>query len=355
MSIARFSSLRPNLITLILSLALVVLPNIAFSQTKTLTIFTWADYFDPELISEFEEKFDCKVHQIFFETDEAKEQYLWTNPKNDIDVIVSSEIANLDYVSRSVLAKLDFDVVANIKHIDKKIVSAFPRLKDYAVPYFWGTSGIIYRKDLVKQKVDSWKALFNPENNLRNKILMVEDSRDVVGVALKTLGYSYNSIKFDELRAANDLLKTQKPYVKNYSYLNPSDPALVDGEVWMAMIYNGDGLRIASENSNIEFVVPKEGTAFWIDYLSVLNSSDQKLLGMQFINFLNQPKIAARNAQFLQFASPNLTANQYLPPEFLADPLIYPPEEIKQVSEYYVELPVEVTKMKHSIFFSLLD
>lgn len=244
----------------------------------------------------------------------------------------------------------------NLVHVDPRQRSAYEGAQRYGVPYTWGTLGIAYRADMVPEPVTSWMQLFRPAAALRGKILMIQDPRELVGMALKALGYSSNSADPGELAEAEALLRAQRPYVKSYSYVALTDEsALVTGEAAAAMVYNGDALMLRQYNPNIRFVVPKEGGGIWVDYLAVMNASPRKALAMRFIDFLNDPKVAARNTQFLYYATPNLTAERLLPAEFLQDPIVYPDAETLRRSEHYLtRLAPDAVKARQIIYSRLL-
>ncbi|MDH3469646.1 MAG: spermidine/putrescine ABC transporter substrate-binding protein, partial [Gammaproteobacteria bacterium] len=207
------------------------------------------------------------------------------------------------------------------------------------VPFFWGTTGIGYRKDLIPEGFKSWKDFFNPPESLRGKIVMMNYSRDIMGAALKALGYSLNSNNQKEIEEAEQLLKQQEPYVHSYGYITLDEESeLVTGEVWASMMYSGDALQVQEYNENIVYVLPEEGSNIWMDYLTVAAASNKKELAMQFINFLNEPEIAARMAEFVYYATPNKAAEQYLPEEYFEDPVIYPSEEELSRSEFHKPL-----------------
>ena len=271
------------------------------------------------------------------------------------DVVLSSGISVESYIMRNWLFPLSSDRIPNLKHIDQKWFSANPKIAAYAVPYLWGTLGIAYRKDLLKEEVTSWKQLFDPVEKLRGKILMINDTRDAIGMALKSLGYSANSNSSEELAKAENLLMAQRPFVKKYGYLTLTEESgLLKGDFLMAMLYNGDALTLQDLSPHVGFSVPVEGADIWCDFLMVMEASPRKNLAMSFINFLNEPENAARLAEYVNFASPNKAALKLLPREHLKNPIIYPDKEVLDRSEFYKMLPPRVQKKYNTIFSRVL-
>ena len=319
------------------------------ADPQQLTVLTWSEYMDPKLVRKFEARYKARVKFVYFESDELRDDML-LNTDVGYDVICANGRSIKRYVRRNWLAPITVQDVPNKIHIDPHWAGAFPGTKEYAVPFFWGTVGIAYRKDLVKTPITSWKQLLNPDKELQNKIVMVKDSRDLMAVALKSRELSINTTDKKALDNAEALLLAQRPYVKDYSYVSlTKESSLVKGSAYAALAYSGDALMLAEHNENITYVVPKEGTNIWIDYLVVSKASKRKKLAMDFINFLNQPKNAAQLAQFLYYATPNRAAEKLLPREFLADPVIYPDKMLINKSEFYHELPPRTQKRYNSI------
>lgn len=322
---------------------------------QELVFLTWSEYMDPDLIKEFEDKFNAKVKNVYFETEDKREELLTMTMGKGYDVVLASGIKVESYIMRNWLFPLNRDRIPNIKHIDQKWLSANPKITTYAVPYLWGTLGIAYRKDLIKGKVTSWRQLFEPAEILRGKILMINDVRDGVGMALKSLGYSANSANSEELAKAEALLLAQKPFVKRYGYLALTEESgLLKGDFLMAMLYNGDALTLQDLGPHVGFAVPVEGTNIWCDFLMVMEASPRKDLAVSFINFLNAPENAARLAEYVNYASPNKAALKLLPKDHLEDPIIYPDKEVLDRSEFYKMLPPRVQKKYNTIFSKVL-
>jgi spermidine/putrescine transport system substrate-binding protein len=170
------------------------------------------------------------------------------------------------------------------------------------------------------------------------------------------LGHSLNEKDRKILPEVEQLLLTQKPFVKDYKYVGMTEKSkLVTGEVWMTYAYNGDILFLRNYHPKIKYVVPKEGTRLCCDYLGVSSSSSKKELAMAFINFLNEPKQAARLASNLHYATPNKTARQFLSAKHLNDPLIYPDQKVLARSEVLKRPSPRIMKKWNEIFHKLLQ
>ncbi|MFD2191450.1 polyamine ABC transporter substrate-binding protein [Pistricoccus aurantiacus] len=344
-----------NVFWMALFLLMANLPVQAATATE-LIFLNWADYMDPEILEEFEQRTGITVKQTYFETDAARDELLVETGGRGFDVAVIDGTSIRILAKRGWLEPLDETDIPNLKHIDPRWRTTHEEAEVYSVPYFWGTLGIAYRQDLVPFAVSSWMDLLKPPEVLNGRIGMISDTRDLIGAALKALGYSLNSTDEEELKEAEALLQAQAPAVRTYNYISlDENSALVNGQVAMSMMYNGDTLTIQEHHDEIAFVLPEEGGNIWVDYLSVLSASTEKAAAKQFIDFLSEPEIAARLAQYVYYATPNQSAEKLLPAEFKSDPVIYPSEKALEKSESYQRLPARTQKTRAAIFSRLVD
>ena len=185
---------------------------------------------------------------------------------------------------------------------------------------------------------------------------MLKSSRDILGMALKSLGHSANTSDRKTIREAGRLLEAQRPFVRSYEYISLNEKsALVSGDVWASLAYSGDALMVQEHHEDIAYVVPEEGSNIWVDYLAVLQASPRKDLAFQFINFLNRPEIAARNAEYVYYATPNVAARQFVSDEYATDAVIHPTASVIERSEVYRKLAPRAQKTVNSVFAELVN
>jgi len=328
----------------------------SFASNNELVFLTWSEYIDPEIVTAFEKKYQAKIKMVYFETDDTRDDLLIQTSGKGYDLIMANGPTIAKYQKRDWLTPVTRKQVANIKHIDKKWLQLFEKADGYAVPYFWGTTGIVYRKDLMGEVIDSWRSLFEPKEAQHGKIVMIRSARDTVGMALKMLGFSANSENREEIKKAEQILKAQKPFVKDYSYIAlDKSSGLITGDVYLAMAYSGDALVLKELNDNIEYVLPKEGGNIWVDYITVSKRSRNKKLAYEFINFINEPHNALKLAEFVYYATPNKAAEKLLPKDFLSDPVIYPSEKALSKSETYTKTSPRTTRLRNQIFSNIAE
>jgi len=294
-----------------------------------LNFYNWSEYHDPEVITEFEQTYGVRVTQDTYASNEdllAKLQ----GGATGYDVIVPSDYMVSIMVKLGILAPLDYDVIQTIEHIDPNNLKPYYDPDNrYSVPYMWGTSGYSYDTTALGEGLESWKEVFEPRPGAQGKIVMLDDQREVIGAALMYLGYSINETSDEALAKAKELLLAQKSSVLAYSSQN-NDDLLVAGEAVIAHIWTGDALLAESEREGLRYVIPKEGCTVWQDNLCVPLSAPHKYTAMAFIDFLNRPDIAGRNANFIWYGSPNKTAREQglIDEAMLKHPGVYPPDEV---------------------------
>ena len=211
----------------------------------------------------------------------------------------------------------------------------YDKTNEYSVPYMWGTLGILYNKKMVKEPVDSWDILWNPK--YKGNIMMFDSVRDTMGVALKKLGYSINSTDPKQINEAKDALIKQKDLVLAYVNDEGKD-RLLGEEVAMGMIYSGDAVNLISQNPNLAYVVPKEGSNKWVDAMCIPKTAQNKKEAEIFINFLLDPENAKVNTEYIGYSTPNKGALKLLDKSITENPVAYPSQEVLSKCETFIDL-----------------
>lgn len=313
-----------------------------------LVLYSWTDYVDQSVIDDFEKKFNAKVKLVNFQSSDDRDATFFRTNGKGYDVFMLSTPDVKEYAGRGWLLPLGKEKVPNLQYVDEKWINGGPKTEQFAVPYLWGTTGIIYRSDLVKQEITSWKQFYQPEPYLKGKIMVLDVHRSAIGLALKSLGYSFNSTSLQELNEVEKLLLAQKPYVQAYGYLQVSvNTGIVSGKIWMGQAWNGDALGLQEQNSAIRYVVPKEGSEVWIDYFVVSSQTQNPQLATQFVNFIQEPENNARCAEQFSYAATNTKAKQFLSEQHLNNPIIYPDETTLANSE--IELTPQSARVQRKL------
>ena len=283
-------------------------------ENGRVVVYNWGEYIDPETIEMFEEETGIKVIYDEYETNEM--MYPRVEAKVfSYDVICPSDYMIQKLIENDLLEEINFDNIPNIKNIGEQYMEqarGFDPENKYAVPYCFGTVGILYNKTMVTEPIDSWAVLWDEQ--YADNILMQDSVRDAFMVALKLNGNSMNTLDPDELDAAKKLLIRQKPLVQAYVIDQVRDK-MIGNEAAIGVIYSGEAIYTQSENPDLEYVIPKEGTNVWIDAWAITKDAPNKENAEKFINFMCREDIALMNFEYITYATPNTAARALIEDE----------------------------------------
>ena len=307
-------------------------------EAEVLKVYNWGEYIDESVIAEFEEETGIKVVYDTFSTNEEMYPRIEADPSL-YDVICPSEYMVKKMMDNGLLQELDWSKLTNKDNLNQTYMQILSEYIDpdnkYMVPYCWGTVGILYNTSLVDDPVDSWDILWDEKYS--GSILMQDSVRDAFMVAEKKLGYSLNTTDQAELEECADLLKAQYPLVKAYVIDEVRDK-MIAGDAALGVIYSGEYLYCKEENPDLAYALPKEGSNVWYDGWVITKGAANVDAAHKWIDFLLKADIAARNFEYITYPTPNKAAEQYIDEEILADPAVFPDEEILSNCEMYLYL-----------------
>jgi spermidine/putrescine transport system substrate-binding protein len=292
-----------------------------------LSMYSWSDYVAQEVLDKFQQEYGVKVVIDNYDTNEALFAKFQAGGNPGYDLIVPSDYMVGKMIAAGMLDKIDYNNVPNIKNLDPAHHKLyFDPTGEYSVAYFWGTTGLAYDSAALGREITSWKDIFEPADDIKGKIGMIDDERESLGAALRYKGYSANSTDEAQVNEAKALLLAQKPDVKGYYSSMDSRTNLVSGDVLVAMMYTGDAIAAAKDKPSIKYVIPDGVTTVWQDNLAIPKDAQNKYTAEVFINFLLRPDIAAINANALAFPTPNAEALKQglIDQNLLNDKNIYP-------------------------------
>ena len=298
--------------------------------SPTLHLYNWSDYIDPELVEEFEAKHGCKVITDTFDSNESMFAKLKAGAKGYDIVFPSSYMVEL-MREQGFIQEIDAARIPNLANIDHDYdsVIADPSFR-YSVPYMMANAGIAYNEKRCPDFEPTWR-VFGDTRYARSCTLL-NDMRETLGAALKTLGYSLNSTNEAEVAQAADLvIEWSKNIAKfdNELYKN----GIANGHFVLVHGYNGDLGQVIEENEDIVYALPREGVSIACDEMSILTTAREIDLAYEFINFVHDPEVAARNMKYTCYLCPNAKAYEFLPEEVREDESIFIPDEIRAKSE----------------------
>ena len=334
-----------RLISLLLCLALLVccllLPGCGTKAENVVNVYNWGEYIDESIFDDFEEETGITVNYATFSSNEM----LYSSIKSGgstYDVIIPSDYMIARMISEDLLLELDYSQIPNMANMDNQYLNReFDPQQKYSVPYMWGTTGIIYNTTMVDEAPTSWMDLFTTD--LRGQVLIFDNPRDCIGLALKALGYSFNTTNTDEIQEAAELLMKQKEEGIVQAYvMDQIFDKMINNEAAIGTYYAGDYVIMAEENPDLAFCMPEEGANLFVDSMCVPTCCENYDNAMAFINFMCRDDIVLRNCEEVGYSTPSATALEKMDPEMAEDPVIYPSEEVLKKCESFGGLPGDV-------------
>lgn len=316
-------------------------------QNITLNVFNWGEYMSlgqddsMHVNDEFEKLTGIKVNYQMF----ANNEEMYTKLKSggaDYDIVIPSDYMIGKMIDEDMLQPVDFTKVPNFQYIGAEYKnSAFDKENKYYVPYTWGTVGIIYNTTMVDTPVDSWEILW--DEKYKGEILMFANSRDAFAISLVKNGLSMNPTDLKDIETAKEDLKAQKNVVQAYVNDEIFDK-MGGGEAALAPYYAGDAITMIADNPDLAFVVPKEGTNYFVDGAVILKNAANVEAAHMYINFLCETQVAAANAEFIGYSTPHTLALEILDEEVRNNPIAYPSKEVLEKTEAFITLPEEINE-----------
>ena len=327
------------------------------SGANQLYVYNWGEYIDESVIEEFEEETGIEVVYDLFETNEEMYPVIEAGAVR-YDVVCPSDYMIQKMAENGLLAEINFDNIPNLSQIDPIYLErskSFDPENKYSVPYTWGTVGILYNTERIKElgvpAPTKWSDLW--DERYRGEILMQDSVRDAFMVALKMRGYSMNSTDPEELAQARDLLIQQKPLVQAYVVDQVRDK-MIGGEAAVGVIYSGEMLYIQEESAGadftLEYVVPEEGTNIWIDSWVIPANARNKENAEKWINFLCRPDIAKKNFDYITYSTPNKGAYEMLEDELKNNQALFPDVNQMANSEVFQYLGDEADSLYNEMW-----
>jgi spermidine/putrescine transport system substrate-binding protein len=306
----------------------------------TITVYNWGEYIDPELLDRFTEETGI---QVIYETFDSNEAMLTKIQQGGTvyDVAVPSEYTIEIMKEQDLLLPLDHSKLPNLANIDPYFLDMpFDPGNVYSVPYFWGTVGIVYNPNMIEEHLtfDTWQDLWDP--SLKDKVFLVDGVREVIGMALNSIGESLNAKDDALLDRAMERLMDLVPNVKAVIG-DEITPLMVNNEAAVALTFSGQAADMMSENEELEYNVPQEGSNLWFDNFVIPKTARNIDGAHAFINFMLDAEVSAQNTEYVGYSTPNAAAMELLDEEIVSDERFYPPEEVRARLEVYENLGTE--------------
>lgn len=301
---------------------------------QTLKVYSCGEYIDTSLLGKFEKEYDCKVVYETFDSNES--MYTKLQSGETYDILVPSDYMIERLIKEDKLQPIDWTLVPNASELDETIMGeAYDPDNTYSAPFFYGTVGILYNKNVVEQAdlEDGWELLRNTK--YAGDIYMYDSERDSFMVALKALGYSMNTTNKDEIDKAYEWLIEQRDTVEPVYAGDDVIDNMISGNKSIAVVYSGDAAYIMSENEELEYYQPKEGTNVWQDAMVITADSTQTELAHAYINFMLDPENAYANTAEVGYTSPVTAAREQAMKEVYPGISAYEPDTLTETNEVF--------------------
>ncbi|PBJ19060.1 Spermidine/putrescine-binding periplasmic protein precursor [Pseudomonas sp. ACN8] len=310
----------------------------AAEQTKLgdrLSLATWPNYHSQENLDAFAKTTGARVSMSVFGSNEEMLAKLQAGGSG-WDVLVPTNYTISTYVGLGLIEPLDLSRIPNFD------ASAFQQKfmaqgtvdgKVYAVPKNWGTTGMLYDAGKLKNGPASWKEFWAAAQGPASGRTIVHDYQlTAIGNALKSFGYSFNSLDPKELADAEKLLIETKPHL--FAISSDIQPSMRSGDVWLAMSWTGDASQLHRDNAQMQFELGKEGGELWSDFFAIPKSSEHKDAAYAFINYLLDPQHNKLEVLSHGYPSGDKRVDALLPVAMLDDPIMYPAAEALSPLEF---------------------
>ncbi len=315
------------------------------ADTPVITVYNWSDYIAPAVLSDFQKESGIRVKYREFDNNEVLENAL-LEQNHGLDVVVPSQDFFYRQVKKGLYQPIDRTLLTNWPNLDTRFLELLETIDPghrYAVPYLWGTTGIAYNSRLAKQHfgdqtVDSWGVVFRPSmisTFSKCGVGFLDAPMEIYPAALNYLGLAPNgSSRSDYVGAVKDMLASVSPHVR-YFHSNRYIEDLANGKICLAIAWSGDAVQAMDRAEQrgrigeVQYVIPKEGAAVWVDMLVIPRQSTRVREAHAFINFLLRPDIIARISNYVAYANPNREAFALLDEDIANNPNIYPPEDVR--------------------------
>ena len=342
--------------------ALIAFLHDATASRPVVNVCSWGEYIDTDLIDQFEEETGIRVNYQTVDSNETLYSLLKSGGA-DYDVIVPSDYMIAQLIEEDMLEPLDYQEIPNFALIgDRFRHLSYDPDNRYTVPYTWGTLGIIYNTSMVKGDITSWRDIYS--DDYAGQVLLINNSRDALGAALLCLGYSVNTTDEGEIRAAYELLAdATRRGVFQGKVMDEVFQTMEGGNAAIATYYAGDYLTMLENNEDLAFVIPEEGSNWFVDAMCVLKDAPHYQEAHRWIDFMASTEANLANMDFIWYASPNEEALAAYPAYYEElyheplDPALYEimaaPPEVLERCEVYEFLPSETRTLYNDLWIKL--
>ena len=316
---------------------------------KKLNLLTWPDYISPQTLRQFEAEFGVPIElDIVPSALELVERM--QSPGPGVDVLVPPDYAVRELGTQGRLMNLDHSQLSNLEHLEARFYQGRAHDPESRVSVIkdWGTTGFMYRTDMIYESPQSWADFWRLAQKLSGCVTVLDSPGEVIGAVLKMRGHSYNASSLEQLAEARDDLLHLKPHL--LAFETNYKPLLASGAACLSLGWNGDAAALIAQGIPIRYVLPSEGSQIWEDDWAIAADAPNPDLAHAFLNFVLRPEIAAQEARYTRYATGNHSARGLLDEEIRNDPATYPPPELLAKLEYGMPIESDGQKRREQLW-----
>jgi spermidine/putrescine-binding protein len=292
-------------------------PTAATVKSDTLNLYAWSEYVPQQLLDDFSTKYGITVNYDTYSSNEEMLAKLQAGASG-YDVIIPSDYTVAIMIGQEMLEPIDVTQLQNFSNLDPRFINRdYDPGNKYSVPYQWGTTALVYDKTTVPNEPTKWVDLWDPA--YQGKLVLLDDEREVMGMALEVLGYDKNSTNEAELQAAEQKLIELKPNILKFDSDAP-ETAIISGEASAGLVYNGNASLALADDPNVMYICPSEGCTIWFDNLAIPKGAPHKDAALLFLDWVLDPQQSILITQEFPYSNPNKAALDLLKTE---DPTLY--------------------------------
>jgi spermidine/putrescine transport system substrate-binding protein len=323
-------------------------PGMAEGQLK---VYHWFEYIPQELVDKFEAETGIDVTIDTYDSNEAMLASLKAGKLGQYDVAVPGDYMVEIMRTEGLLDSYKPEEMPNFKNIAPEWLNVpFDPGRQHSIPYQWGSTAFSVNRDVYKGDISTLAIIFNPPEELKGKINVLDSQGEVLALGSLYLGIPQCTQDREQLKALNDMLLAAKANWASFGSDTAKD-VLVSGDAAAGMIYNGFSAKARAEGANVEYAFPKEGYVVWMDNMVLLKDAPNRANALKFMNFLLDPKNAADVTNYAAYNSGVIGVEPFLSDAVRNSPENNPPKG--QKGEFIQACDQETQKLYDAIWTNL--
>jgi len=302
-------------------------------RSDQLYLYTWTQYADQKLLQTFSSQTGLKALVDVYDSNEVMLAKLLAGGGGSYSLIYPSDYMVQKMVEKDLLTQLKDDRLIGLNSLLPQFQNpSYDPNNRYSIPFSWGTTGLIYNSEVLKEPPKDWEYLWQNQQLLNKRMTLLNDVREVFGAVLRMLGYSYNSKNENEIKQAYEKLTILKPAIAAFD-TDAWRNQILAGDLVLSMCYSADAIKVIRENPKLKYVIPWSGSSLWTDTIVIPKSAPNVDGAYAWINFILQPEISANISERLKISTPNSAAFDQLPKQIKKNENLYPPSSILEKCE----------------------